>query len=649
MHTVCVNNPVGVTCDESAATIVAGIAIADADEANADHTIVVAPGTYTETTPLNLNGVAQTIVLKGSGQGSTFVTLPSNAAGQIYINAGGEATVQDLTVTMAPTDSVNDIGIDLGSGADALRVTVEAPTSIPDATGIAANANTTVTSSTVDLPGGSSIGYVAAGSASITDSALAAQQPVIVSTASGTVTGSRLFLLPTASGIGAQAAIGTLNLDDSVIKTTLGGVGLLAFSSNPTALPKTINAKHLTIIGNGATGVWARSTVPTARQTSTINLDSSIVRGPTTDLRADATNDGAQGGPSEATVTATYSDWHSSGGTIAAGAGTGGVVDGVGRLDVDPAFKDLAANDVRLTLGSPVVDRGNQAGGGPATDLAGSPRIQDGDVDGVAVSDMGAFELAAGLAPGTTITSGPTGLGSDSTPTYEFTGDAGTVGFECRVDAAAFATCTSPFTPTVGDGPHTFAVRAVGAGAAVDPTPATRDFTVDTTPPVAVVTSGPSGPTSDATPTFTFTSEAGATFACQVDSSPYTACTSPFTTASLGDGPHTFAVRATDAVSNPSLGAATRTFTIDTAPPSTTITKKPAKRVTRKKVKLVFSSEAGATLECSVDGKAYAPCSSPLKLKVKVGKHIVLIRATDAAGNVGPPAKVKFKRVSTTG
>ena len=402
-------------------------------------------------------------------------------------------------------------------------------------------------------------------------------------------------------------------------------------------------------MGGGANskGVWARATAPTAQQTSAITLDDSIVRGPAIDLVADASNNGSQAGPSSATVTTTYSDWHSSGGTIAAGTGTGGVVSGAGRLDVDPQFANAGGGDYHLTLGSPVVDKGDPGGGGSSKDFDGLARTQDGDVDGVAVSDMGAFELAAGLAPGTTITSGPTGPVADQTPTFEFTGEAGTVGFECRLDGDPFVTCTSPFTPTVGDGPHTFEVRAKSAGAAVDPTPATRAFAVDTTPPVPVVTSGPSGPTSDATPTFTFTSEVGATFACQVDSSPYAACTSPFTTSSLGDGPHTFAVRATDAVANPSLAPSTRAFTVDTAPPSTTITKKPARRVTTRKVKIAFTSEAGVRFECQVDGKAWKACTSPRRLKVKVGKHVLLVRAIDAAGNVGTAARVRFKRVLT--
>jgi len=80
--------------------------------------------------------------------------------------------------------------------------------------------------------------------------------------------------------------------------------------------------------------------------------------------------------------------------------------------------------------------------------------------------------------------------------------------------------------------------------------------------------------------------------------------------------------------------------------PDTKITKKPAKRVTTGKVKVVFSSEAGASFECRIDAKPWQPCTSPLKLRVKRGKHVVQVRAIDTVGNVdASPAKVKFRRV----
>ncbi|HET7507256.1 MAG TPA: hypothetical protein VFJ53_02755 [Solirubrobacterales bacterium] len=54
----------------------------------------------------------------------------------------------------------------------------------------------------------------------------------------------------------------------------------------------------------------------------------------------------------------------------------------------------------------------------------------------------------------------------------------------------------------------------------------------------------------------------------------------------------------------------------------------------RAKVKARFSSEPGTRFECKLDRRAYAPCTSPKTLKLKVGKHVFRVRASDAAGNV---------------
>jgi hypothetical protein len=72
---------------------------------------------------------------------------------------------------------------------------------------------------------------------------------------------------------------------------------------------------------------------------------------------------------------------------------------GTGNIDADPLFVDAAGGDLRLSSSiSPCVDTGdNSAPGLPTTDLAGNPRVVDGDLDDTAIVDMGAFELQPGL------------------------------------------------------------------------------------------------------------------------------------------------------------------------------------------------------------------------------------------------------------
>jgi len=80
--------------------------------------------------------------------------------------------------------------------------------------------------------------------------------------------------------------------------------------------------------------------------------------------------------------------------------------------------------------------------------------------------------------------------------------------------------------------------------------------------PNTTITSGPSGQTTDRTPTFKFKSSlTPATFACTVDGGTFTSCSSPKTLARLGLGQHTFKVRATHSgITDPT--PASRTFKV---------------------------------------------------------------------------------------
>jgi hypothetical protein len=90
----------------------------------------------------------------------------------------------------------------------------------------------------------------------------------------------------------------------------------------------------------------------------------------------------------------------------------------------------------------------------------------------------------------------------------------------------------------------------------------------------------------------------------------------------------------------------------DLAAPNTTITKAPKNKTRKKRATFTFSGtdvRVLAGFQCSLDGAAFASCTSPHKVKVKKGKHTFAVRAVDQAGNVdATPAtdrwKVKKKR-----
>ena len=88
--------------------------------------------------------------------------------------------------------------------------------------------------------------------------------------------------------------------------------------------------------------------------------------------------------------TFTNNDAFSSGGSGLSGTCAGQSASN-GNISADPLF---APGGAKLTAASPAVDAGlNSAPNLPARDLANNPRIVDGNSDGVATIDMGAYEL----------------------------------------------------------------------------------------------------------------------------------------------------------------------------------------------------------------------------------------------------------------
>lgn len=78
--------------------------------------------------------------------------------------------------------------------------------------------------------------------------------------------------------------------------------------------------------------------------------------------------------------------------------------------------------------------------------------------------------------------------------------------------------------------------------------------------------------------------------------------------------------------------------------PDTKIDKGPKKKTKKKKASFEFSSTTpGTTFECSVDGKPFAPCTSPFEVKVKKGKHEFEVRAVLNGTPDGSPAEQDWK------
>lgn len=156
--------------------------------------------------------------------------------------------------------------------------------------------------------------------------------------------------------------------------------------------------------------------------------------------------------------------------------------------------------------------------------------------------------------PQTVLTQGPSGAIADPTPSFGFSSEPG-ASFQCRVDGGAFAACASPHTvAALADGPHSFQVRARDQATNLDPTPASRGFTVDTTAPRTTITRAPKRKVKTRKrkkkARFEFSSDdPAALLECSLDGASFEACSSPFKR-KVKKGKHSFEVRGTDRLGN---------------------------------------------------------------------------------------------------
>lgn len=252
--------------------------------------------------------------------------------------------------------------------------------------------------------------------------------------------------------------------------------------------------------------------------------------------------------------------------------------------------------------------------------------------------------------PETTIGAGPSGTVASASASFAFTSSEAGSTFECSIDGDAFSACMSPQQYAgLAAGTHTFRVRAIDAVGNIDPTPASRTWTVDTVAPAAVIGSAPPAASNSGSATFAFSSdEPNVSFACSLDGAPEASCTSPKLYGGLADGSHTFKVRATDAAGNTGQ-TDERTWTVDTAEPDTAINTGPQGTATTDAATFTFSSsEPGSTFACNLDGAGFGPCASPTTYSgLPDGPHTFAVRATDAAGNVDATPDTRSWTVDT--
>jgi hypothetical protein len=271
-------------------------------------------------------------------------------------------------------------------------------------------------------------------------------------------------------------------------------------------------------------------------------------------------------------------------------------------------------------------------------------------VDGVGnvdpTPDSHTWTIDATPPPSPVITSAPANPSGSNAAGFTFSDGDPTASLLCRLDGGSFSDCSSGSASysQLANGSHTFAVKAVDAAGNASGL-ASYTWTIDTIHPLVTLTEKPPLLTNQTSVSFGFVSnKPNSTYQCRLDGGAFTACASPKLYSGLGDGSHTFAVRA---VSLGNVGLPTTyTWTIDTHAPETTITSGPPATSGSASATFAFtSSEPDSTFVCSLNGAGFTPCTSPKTYAgLGDGAYAFRVEAVDRAGNAdASPARYSWK------
>ena len=246
------------------------------------------------------------------------------------------------------------------------------------------------------------------------------------------------------SGIRCSNCVG-LEVDNSIVRLAGNAVGLDTYVNGGQLAD--VEASHMTIVGTPPNdSIAVRANTEGLLGTATVRLDDSVLH--TVHHTMSASSDAGQ-----ATIVARRSMF-AAGKEIA--GGKGGKVDAWDNVAPNPGFVDQAQGDLRPVYSSGLVDTGrDNVFVQSAFDIALLKRVIDGNADGIATQDIGAYEYRA-LAPNVYVM-GPKTAAPGQTITLDGSkshgGDPGeTVTFDWKLPDG-----TSTTTPTV-----TFELTAPG-------------------------------------------------------------------------------------------------------------------------------------------------------------------------------------------
>ncbi len=269
------------------------------------------------------------------------------------------------------------------------------------------------------------------------------------------------------------------------------------------------------------------------------------------------------------------------------------------------------------------------------------------------------------LPPGPVRVTDPPSPNSDPTPTWFVAGEAGTT-LSCRLTAAGgvvvkdATVCGPTYTPDLAgrpDGAYTLSVHAVDAAGNSGPDHSSV-YEFDSSAPLAPsAVVGPTGPSVDRQPRWTFVREQGTRTTCTVTRGPTVirsgACESPFVLDLTGapDGTYTLSVRAVDNAGNAGP-AGLATYVLDTTPPKRpTAVVVPGSPSSTTAPRWAWATPADATSQCRTTAAGtvlldWAGCASPWTAAFGTrpdGAYGFDVRAVDKAGNTSDPLSAEYR------
>jgi hypothetical protein len=365
--------------------------------------VVIAPGTFTRPDSLELySGDDDALEVVGAGRGATYLTSTENANAYVVDLVGHrDLTVRDLTI-LIPASFPDDLGSGLqASQATFERVDIESRNAGSD--GVSMVGGGTFRDGRIYGAAGGSI-FTGIDTNGALSGSLEVERTTIDHPAWGLEVDdpevpvfARRMRIIDPGNFGMRVTYGTFGvLENSVVQTTGTAVAVIAEAS--TAGTTVATVRHATIVGYGmdVNTPAIRTTVTNSPGAGSVNLvvKDTILAGYETPLWREAPTGPGTG---SANVLVSYSLLRFS----VYDSGDGSTTLGASSIDAttsNPLFNSLL--DPHLKPGSPAIDSGDpQVVSVTAEDYDGNLRPVDGDGDGAARRDMGAFEYQPPAPP----------------------------------------------------------------------------------------------------------------------------------------------------------------------------------------------------------------------------------------------------------